>query len=127
MEETIGGVKNYNIAVKKHGDEITFLRRIIRGGADDSFGIEVAKLAGVPETVIRRAKKILKELESEGAVSQPKRVRAEAADEDNGQLTMVPAAQTEILEMLKTVDPNVLSPIEAMNMLFELWKKAQTL
>ena len=126
MEETIGGVKNYNIAVKKHGDEITFLRRIVRGGADDSFGIEVAKLAGVPEPVIRRAKKILKEMESEGA-AEPKRARVEESDGDGGQLTMVPAAQTEILETLKNLDPNVLSPIEAMNTLFTLWQKAQKL
>lgn len=126
MEETIGGVKNYNIAVKKHGDEITFLRRIVRGGADDSFGIEVAKLAGVPEPVIRRAKKILKEMESEGA-AEPKRARVEESDGDGGQLTMVPAAQTEILETLKKLDPNVLSPIEAMNTLFTLWQKAQKL
>lgn len=126
MEETIGGVKNYNIAVKKHGDEITFLRRIVRGGADDSFGIEVAKLAGVPEPVIRRAKKILKEMESEGA-AEPKRARVEESDGDGGQLTMVPVAQTEILETLKNLDPNVLSPIEAMNTLFTLWQKAQKL
>jgi DNA mismatch repair protein MutS len=126
MEETIGGVKNYNIAVKKHGDEITFLRRIVRGGADDSFGIEVAKLAGVPEPVIRRAKKILKEMESEGA-AEPKRARVEESDGDGGQLTMVPAAQTEILETLKNLDPNVLSPIEAMNTLFTLWQRAQKL
>jgi len=126
MEETIGGVKNYNIAVKKHGDEITFLRRIVRGGADDSFGIEVAKLAGVPEPVIRRAKKILKEMESDTAAGKPTVPRSEK-EADDGQLTMVPAAQNEILETLKTIDPNVLSPIEAMNTLFGLWKKAQTL
>ncbi|MDD6174523.1 MAG: DNA mismatch repair protein MutS [Firmicutes bacterium] len=127
MEETIGGVKNYNIAVKKHGDEITFLRRIVRGGADDSFGIEVAKLAGVPEPVIRRAKKILKEMETEGTAAGQKRPRSGEPGTDDGQLTMIPAAQTEILETLKSLDPNVLSPIEAMNTLFGLWQKAQKL
>ena len=55
LEDQLPGVKNFNIAVKKRGDDITFLRRIVRGGADDSFGIEVAKLAGVPDKVIRRA------------------------------------------------------------------------
>ena len=119
MEETIGGVKNYNIAVKKHGDEITFLRRIVRGGADDSFGIEVAKLAGVPEPVIRRAKKILKEMESDTAAGKPTVPRSEK-EADDGQLTMVPAAQNEILETLKTIDPNVLSPIEAMQIYSEM-------
>ncbi len=63
MEGMLDGVKNYSIAVKKRGDDITFLRRIVRGGADESFGIEVAKLAGVPNTVVKRAKVILKELE----------------------------------------------------------------
>ncbi|MCD7872674.1 MAG: DNA mismatch repair protein MutS [Clostridiales bacterium] len=63
MEGMIDGVKNYSIAVKKRGDDITFLRRIVRGGADESFGIEVAKLAGVPDAVVKRAKVILKELE----------------------------------------------------------------
>lgn len=63
MEGLLDGVKNYSIAVKKRGDDITFLRRIVRGGADESFGIEVAKLAGVPDSVVRRAKVILKELE----------------------------------------------------------------
>ncbi|MFR5069278.1 MAG: MutS-related protein [Eubacteriales bacterium] len=64
LEDCMDSVKNYNIAVKKNGDDITFLRRIIRGGADDSFGIEVAKLAGVPNQIVARAKEILKELES---------------------------------------------------------------
>ncbi len=63
MEGLLDGVKNYSIAVKKRGDDITFLRRIVKGGADESFGIEVAKLAGVPDSVVRRAKVILKELE----------------------------------------------------------------
>lgn len=60
MEQLLDGVKNYNIAVKKRGDDITFLRRIVPGGADDSYGIEVAKLAGIPQSVISRAKEILK-------------------------------------------------------------------
>ena len=64
LEEVIDGVNNYNIAVKKKGDDITFLRRIVPGGADDSYGIEVAKLAGVPGEVVKRAKEILKEIES---------------------------------------------------------------
>lgn len=65
LEERMDGVRNYSIAVKKRGDDITFLRKIIRGGADDSFGIEVAALAGVPQEVIRRAKEILKKIEAD--------------------------------------------------------------
>lgn len=63
LEDDLDGVKNYNIAVKKRGDDITFLRRIVRGAADDSYGVEVAKLAGLPASVINRAKLVLKELE----------------------------------------------------------------
>lgn len=69
MENELSGVKNYNIAVKKRGDDITFLRRIVRGGADDSYGIEVAKLSGIPEEVIKRAKQVLKKTEEEGIVT----------------------------------------------------------
>ena len=68
MENEFEGVKNYNIAVKKRGDDITFLRRIVRGGADGSYGIEVAKLAGIPENVIKRAKTILKTLEDKNSI-----------------------------------------------------------
>lgn len=69
MENELSGIKNYNIAVKKRGDDITFLRKIVRGGADDSYGIEVAKLSGIPNEVIQRAKQILKKTESEGIVT----------------------------------------------------------
>ncbi|MBO5746135.1 MAG: DNA mismatch repair protein MutS, partial [Clostridia bacterium] len=72
LEGQLSGVKNYNIAVKKRGDDITFLRRIVRGGADDSYGVEVAKLSGIPNTVIERAKEILHTLETEGASSTPR-------------------------------------------------------
>ena len=64
LEEMVKGVKNYNIAVKKRGDDITFLRKIVRGGADDSYGLEVAKLAGIPNAVIKRAKAVLADLET---------------------------------------------------------------
>ena len=70
MEEQKKGVKNYNVAVKKRGDDITFLRKIIRGGADESYGIEVAKLAGVPNAVVKRAKEILSELDGEKQVQR---------------------------------------------------------
>ena len=63
LEDMIRGVKNYNMAVKKRGDDITFLRKIVRGGADDGYGIEVAKLAGIPNAVIKRAKAVLADLE----------------------------------------------------------------
>ena len=117
MEEEMPGVKNFNIAVKKKGDDITFLRRIVRGGADDSFGIEVAKLAGVPEKVIRRAKQVLTELEATGA--EGLRPRPHRFSEEPVQLTME-TADGEVLQKLRNLDVNSLTPIQCMNTLFEL-------
>ena len=115
LEDLLEGVVNYNVAVKKRGDDLTFLRRIIRGGADDSFGIEAAKLAGVPDKIIRRAKQVLAALEAEGKVS----VREKKATEEPVQL-MIDSSQSEIIQKLKNLDVNTLTPIECMNMLFEL-------
>ena len=71
MEQEIEGLKNYNIAVKKRGEDVIFLRKIVPGAADDSFGIEVARLAGIPDKVVSRARTILKELESGNSDIQP--------------------------------------------------------
>lgn len=126
LEELISGVKNYNIAVKKRGDDITFLRRIIRGGADDSYGIEVAKLAGVPNKVITRAKQILAELDCGKDVSMPKsRMKRPDDDAEPMQIALTPPNESEIMDRLKTLDVNTLTPIECMNTLFELSKLAQ--
>ncbi|XOQ44766.1 MAG: DNA mismatch repair protein MutS [Clostridium sp.] len=126
LEEMIPGVKNYNIAVKKRGDDITFLRRIVRGGADDSYGIEVAKLAGVPNKIITRAKQILAELDSGKEVSPPKRRgKASEAEQNQMQMTLTPPNQTEIIDKLAKMDVNTLTPIECMNALFELTKLAK--
>ena len=119
MEEILPGVKNFNIAVKKRGDDITFLRRIVRGGADDSFGIEVAKLAGVPEKVIRRAKQVLTDLESGSGELIEHRRSIRSVSEEPVQLTME-SADSEVLQKLRTMDVNTLTPIECMNTLFEL-------
>ncbi len=117
LENLLPGVKNYNIAVKKRGDDITFLRRIVRGGTDDSFGIEVAKLAGVPEWIIERAKVILKDIESGSLVSSVEVAQCEFEPTQNNDLEQ---AQKEVLEKLEKVDVNTLTPIEAMGTLFEL-------
>lgn len=116
MEDLLDGVKNYSIAVKKRGDDITFLRRIVPGGADDSYGIEVAKLAGVPNTIIGRAKEILAELESGRAETV---VKKSNPDED-AQLSILGVAQSPVIDKIKNVDLNTLTPIEAMNLLYEL-------
>lgn len=121
MENLLDGVKNYNIAVKKRGDDITFLRRIIPGGADDSYGIEVAKLAGLPDWIIKRAKEILKELTS-GKIDD-KETFANISphnNEDDMQLNLLDTASNAVTDKLKSVDVNTLTPIEAMNLLYEL-------
>ena len=126
LEGTVDGVMNYNIAVKKRGDDITFLRRIVRGGADGSYGIEVAKLAGVPDNVIKRAKTILKTLE-DNDLMKPKmdKVIPEEKEEPQFQMSFESNSREYILDRLRTVDINTLTPIEAMGLLYELIDKAK--
>ena len=118
LEGQIPGVKNYNIAAKKKKDDILFLRKIVRGGADQSYGIEVAKLAGVPDRVIRRAREILSELE-QGGVSAP----AAPAPSGESQMSLLDLGVGEVAERLRRVDVNTLTPIEAMNLIYELKQK----
>ncbi|MCD7843206.1 MAG: DNA mismatch repair protein MutS [Clostridiales bacterium] len=121
LEGQIPGVKNYNIAAKKRADDIIFLRKIVRGGADQSYGIEVAKLAGVPARVITRARTILAEMEK---------------GEDTGKSVLEPQPQVpldeqccfgdirafEVAEELRGLDINTLTPIEALNLVYQ-WKQ----
>ena len=125
LENTLDGVKNYNIAVKKRGDDITFLRRIVRGGADGSYGIDVAKLAGVPESVVRRARAILKSLEAEGIPKKEFRDDNKSESGSDFQLSFEQNNNDEILDELKALDVNTLTPIEAMSKLYELSNKAK--
>ncbi len=124
LEEQLSGVKNYNIAVKKRGDEIVFLRRIVSGGADDSFGVEVAKMAGLPDAVISRAKTILRELEEQGHVSDRPSKRKPVAD--TPQISLESLAAEELRQSLLKIDVNTLTPIEALNLLHSLRKKAES-
>lgn len=130
LEDKLQGVKNYCIAVKKRGDDITFLRKIIRGGADDSYGIEVAKLAGVPEPVVIRAKQILKNLEeadvNRGSLVQVKN-RPQRKDHTilEDQVGILSFGNNEVIEALKKIEVTTMTPIEAMNMLYELQQKAK--
>ena len=117
LEGDIEGVKNYNIAVKKRGEDITFLRRIIRGPADDSYGIEVAKLAGLPGSVTRRAHEVLRTLEASAPKNKVEQMDFDALQEYNS-----PAVPSEMMEKLETVDVETLTPIEALNFLYELKK-----
>ncbi len=131
LEDKLPGVKNYCIAVKKRGDDITFLRKIIRGGADESYGIEVAKLAGIPQEVIKRAKQILKTLEDADInksalveIKQKKTVKKTDHIPEN-QMGMFGLENSEIIDILKKIDVTTMTPIEAMNKLYELQIKAK--
>ena len=120
MEGQLKGVVNYNIAAKKRGDSITFLRKIVRGGTDDSYGIEVAKLAGVPSDVVKRAREILADIESNKPIArEEKRDVVPEFDLFSG---ITESKESEVADKLRGVDINTLTPIEAMNMLFELKK-----
>lgn len=127
MEGLLDGVNNYSIAVKKKGDDITFLRRIVHGGADQSFGIEVAKLAGIPNSVIKRAKVILKELEANKIEIEFKAETDEPEETEDIQYNFSTNSANELLELIKATDVNTLTPIEAMQTLYDLKKKAEEL
>jgi DNA mismatch repair protein MutS len=120
MENEFSGIVNYNIAAKKRGDSITFLRKIVRGGTDDSYGIEVAKLAGVPSDVVKRAREILSDIESD----KPRVVIEKAESNDSFDLFSGISASkdSEVADRIREVDINTLTPIEAMNLLFEMKK-----
>ncbi len=122
LENSVNGVKNYNIAVKKRGDDITFLRRIVSGCADGSYGIEVAKLAGVPSAVVERAKVVLAELENENG--RPVMPAVINNDEPQMQLSFGNSNAESIVEKLKNIDVNTLTPIEAMGILYDLSRQA---
>ena len=127
LENTVDGVKNYNTSVKKRGDDITFLRRIVKGAADGSYGVQVALLAGVPKAVVENAKKILSTLESQEKITIAKPVEKLAEEEDVLQLSFTSNGKDAIIEKLKNIDVNTLTPIEAMTVLFELQKGAEEL
>ena len=115
LEGDVPGVKNYNIAAKKRGSDVIFLRKIVRGGADQSYGVEVARLAGVPDRVVRRARQILEELESGNGIPVPV-----SAVSDDEQVTLGDLGGETVLKKLRLTDVNILSPIEALNLLAEL-------
>ncbi|MEA4966447.1 MAG: DNA mismatch repair protein MutS [Oscillospiraceae bacterium] len=115
MEQELPGVRNYNIAVKKRKDDIIFLRKIVPGGADDSYGVEVAKLAGLPAAVIARAKSILKGLEDSAVPAAP-----QPSAPPDAQISLQDLGTSEIRRRLEAITVETLTPIEAMNLLYEL-------
>ncbi|MBR3978096.1 MAG: DNA mismatch repair protein MutS, partial [Oscillospiraceae bacterium] len=117
IEQQLPNVKNYNIAVKKRGDKMIFLRKIVPGATDDSYGIEVAKLAGLPNSVVQRAREILQELEDEG-IAPVKVVKQEQDD----QMSMLDLNAQQVCAALGAISVETLTPIEAMNELYKLKK-----
>ena len=126
LEDMIQGVKNYNTTVKKRGDDITFLRRIVSGPADGSYGIEVAKLAGIPNSVVKEARRILQLLESKQEVTTPKMLSKDE-DEEDLNFSFDDSQSKEIVERLKNIDVNTLTPIESMQYLYDLVERAKNL
>jgi len=118
IEAELPNVKNYNIAVKKRGDKMIFLRKIVPGATDDSFGVEVAKLAGLPNTVINRARQILEELESQ----DPRRTQMVAVSQPDEQVSMLDLTGQQVCAALEKINVETLTPIEAMNELYKLKK-----
>ena len=118
LENKLSNVKNYNIAVKKRGDQMIFLRKIVPGATDDSYGIEVAKLAGLPAGVITRAREILEELEQENGVVHIAPIPAEPDD----QISMLDLRSQQVCDALAALSVETLTPIEAMNELYKLKK-----
>ena len=119
LEGQLPGVRNYNIAVRTRGEDIIFLRKIISGGADRSYGIEVAKLAGLPKQVLTRARHILQELEDEAGKPHA------APVDDTDQVSLEALSESAVIDRLRRAQVDTLSPLEALNLLYELKAKLQ--
>ena len=138
LEGTMSGVNNYCIAVKEQGDDIVFLRKIVRGGADKSYGIQVAKLAGVPDQVIARAKELVEELSSADIATKAREIAMESAnvsqsqrkvvtkpDEvDLNQMTLYDTVKSEdIIKEIEELQINDITPMDALNILSRMQGK----
>ena len=121
LEDLCRGVVNYNIVAKKRGDELIFLRKIVRGAADESYGIEVAKLAGVPDEVVKRAGKILANIDEHAPVD-PKKNLLPKTDGGVATLGLETIVYDKVCEDIKKLDVNTLTPIEALGKLYEMKK-----
>lgn len=126
LEGKLPGVKNYCITVKEEGEDIIFLRKIKRGGADHSYGVQVARLAGLPNKVIKRANVILKKLNAADIAKKTKKLAdeaKEAAEETAVQMDMFNIQETQIIDEINKIDVMSLTPIQALQTLFDLQNK----
>ena len=122
IENQIEGVKNYSIAVKEKGEDIIFLRKIVNGGTDESYGIHVAKLAGVPQAVVKRSNEILRSLERKNMLGQKKQEK-EDKKQTEGQLNLYNYKLAEIAHEIDKINLNELTPIDALNTLSKIKEK----
>ena len=122
LEEKLEGVKNYSIAVKEKGEDIIFLRKIISGDTDESYGVHVAKLAGVPKAVTTRANEVLRSIERKNVLNE-KKLEKENKKETAGQLDMYNYKLAEIAHEIDKIDLNQLTPIDALNTLLKMKEK----
>ena len=125
LEEKLEGVKNYHIAVKEKGEDVIFLRKILRGGTDESYGIHVARLAGVPKTVTNRANEILKTLEKKDLILNKKQEENKSKKVVEGQFDMFNYKLAEIAHEIDKINLNELTPIDALNTLVRIKEKMQ--
>ena len=123
LADEIEGVKNYSVAVKEKGEDIIFLRKIVEGGTDESYGIHVAKIAGVPQNVVKKANEVLKSLERKSALGN-KAIEKENKKVATGQLDMYNYKLAEIAHQIDKINVNELTPIEALNILVKLKESA---
>ena len=126
LEGTLEGVKNFCVSVKEHGEDVIFLRKIIPGGADKSFGIYVARLAGVPRPVVARAQQIEARLEvaNQGQNSIGQNILGSGHKKKNEQVGLEDYAKTEFIEEIRALDVLAMTPMDALNKLFILREKA---
>ena len=128
LESHVEGVQNYCISVKEHGEDVIFLRKIVRGGADKSFGIHVARLAGVPHPVLVRAHEIQARLEVSDVNKIGQNILGEGEKpRENEQVNLFEVGKTEIINELQSLDVMALTPMDAINKLFLLREKARKL
>jgi len=131
LEEIKPKVKNFNIAVKEFNDNIVFLRRLVKGGTNKSYGIQVARLAGVPDIVIRNAKHILSCVEQKNAIDRPeplpekmKKKGQNKKKTDDNQLELFKSNEQSIKKILENIDISSMTPLEAINVLNDLKQKS---
>ena len=130
LEGKLSGVKNYCIVVQEQGEDIIFLRKIKRGVADHSYGVQVARLAGLPRKVIKRSGQILKQLNAADITKKAKKIASESAaqaEEEAKQVELFNLKENQLADDLCKLDIMSLTPIEALQVLFDLQKKAKGL